>query len=59
MDKLIPIFLGKRTEIVCVLAAVANLAIIVKPNLRPVVDTINAVLAPLGFAFFAAKVGRQ
>lgn len=58
MDKLIPILVGRRTEIICVFAALANLAIIVKPDLRPVVETINAVLAPLGFAFFAAKVGR-
>lgn len=58
MDKLIPIFVGRRTEIICVFAALANLALIMKPDLRPVVETINAVLAPLGFAFFAAKVGR-
>lgn len=58
MDKLIPFFIGKRTEIICILAAVANLSVIVKPTLRPMVEAINTVLAPLGFAFFAAKAAR-
>lgn len=59
MDKILPFFVGKRTEILAVVYAVLQLLVsagVLSPeSISPMTD----VIAPLGVATFAAKLGRK